>query len=83
MCYYRVIGATAPFIGTGALKRLAAPEEFAEVVANSKLISERSLVIMGARGDASMYPDEVPKVLEASASSTDCVSLQTSRTESA
>ncbi len=64
-CYYRMIDATAPFIGTGALKRLAAPEEFAEVVANSKLISERSLVIMGARGDASMYPDEVPKVLEA------------------
>ncbi len=64
-CYYRMIDATAPFIGTGALKRLAAPEEFAEVVANSNLISERSLVIMGARGDASMYPDEAPKVLEA------------------
>ena len=64
-CYYRMIDVTAPFIGTGALKRLATPEEFAEVVANSKLISERSLVIMGARGDASMYPDEVPKVLEA------------------
>ncbi len=64
-CYYRMIDATAPFIGTGVLKRLATPEEFAEVVANSKLISERSLVIMGARGDASMYPDEVPKVLEA------------------
>ncbi|MFZ8811819.1 MAG: radical SAM protein [Pyrobaculum sp.] len=63
-CYYRMIDATAPFIGTGMLKRLATPEEFAEVVANSKLISERSLVIMGARGDASMYPDEVPKVLE-------------------
>jgi len=64
-CYYRMIDATAPYIGTGALKRLVTPEEFAEVVANSKLISERSLVIMGARGDASMYPDEVPKVLEA------------------
>ncbi len=64
-CYYRMIDATAPFIGTGALKRLATPEEFAQVVADSKLISERSLVIMGARGDASMYPDEVPKVLEA------------------
>jgi hypothetical protein len=46
------------------LKRLVTPEEFAEVVANSKLISERSLVIMGARGDASMYPHEIPKVLE-------------------
>jgi DNA repair photolyase len=64
-CYYRMIDATAPFIGAGMLKRLATPEEFAEVVANSKLISERSLVIMGARGDVSMYPDEVPKVLEA------------------
>jgi hypothetical protein len=64
-CYYRMIDATAPYIGTGVLKRLVTPEEFAEVVANSKLISERSLVIMGARGDASMYPDEVPKVLEA------------------
>jgi hypothetical protein len=64
-CYYRMIDATAPYIGTGMLRRLVTPEEFAEVVANSKLISERSLVIMGARGDASMYPDEVPKVLEA------------------
>jgi hypothetical protein len=64
-CYYRMIDATAPYISTGALRRLATPEEFAEVVANSKLISERSLVIMGARGDASMYPDEVPRVLEA------------------
>jgi hypothetical protein len=64
-CYYRMIDATAPFIGTGMLKRLATPEEFAQAVAGSKLISERSLVIMGARGDASMYPDEVPKVLEA------------------
>lgn len=63
-CYYRMIDATAPFIGTGALKRLVSPEEFAEAVAGSKLISERSLVIMGARGDVSMYPEEVPKVLE-------------------
>ncbi len=63
-CYYRMIDSTAPFIGTGKLKPLVTPEEFAEAVANSKLISERSLVIMGARGDASMYPDGVARVLE-------------------
>ncbi|AFA40149.1 hypothetical protein Pogu_2122 [Pyrobaculum oguniense TE7] len=64
-CYYRMIDSTAPYIGTGRLRRLATPEEFAESVAGSKLVSERSLVIMGARGDASMYPSEIPKVLDA------------------
>lgn len=64
-CYYRMIDATAPYIGTGRLRSLATPEEFAESVAGSKLVSERSLVIMGARGDASMYPSEIPKVLDA------------------
>lgn len=63
-CYYRMIDSTAPFIGTGRLKPLVTPEEFAEAVVRSKLISERSLVIMGARGDASMYPDGVARVLE-------------------
>ncbi|MGC9012673.1 hypothetical protein, partial [Thermogladius sp.] len=63
-CYYRMIDSTAPYIGTGRLKRLATPEEFAEAVAGSKLVSDSSLVILGARGDASMYPDEIPKVLD-------------------
>jgi hypothetical protein len=63
-CYYRMIDTTAPYIGTGKLRRLVTPEEFAESVANSRLVSEKSLVILGARGDASMYPQEIPKVLD-------------------
>jgi len=62
-CIYRMIDTTIPYFGTGELKRLATPEEFAESVSNSRLISERSLVIMGARGDASMYPNDIPKML--------------------
>jgi len=63
-CYYRMIDTTAPYIGTGKLTRLTTPEEFAESVASSRLISGRSLVILGARGDASMYPKEIPRVLD-------------------
>ena len=43
---------------------MTTPEEFAESVASSRLISGRSLVILGARGDASMYPNEIPRVLD-------------------
>jgi len=63
-CIYRMIDTTIPYLGTGELKRLVTPEEYAESIANSRLVSERSLVIMGARGDASMYPNDIPKMLD-------------------
>lgn len=67
-CYYRMIDTTAPYIGTGKLLDLVTPEEFVESVMNSKLIGPNSLVIIGARGDASMYPDMIEEVLEISES---------------
>lgn len=63
-CYYRMIKSTAPFIGTGKLVKLASPEEFVDMIEGSKLLSLHPLVILGARGDASMYPAGVRRVLE-------------------
>ena len=63
-CYYRMIKSSSPFIGTGKLARLASPEEFVEMIRESKLLQLHPLIILGARGDASMYPDEIWKVLE-------------------
>jgi hypothetical protein len=59
-----MIDVTSPFIGTGKLVRLSTPEQFADMVENSKLLKIHPLIILGARGDASMYPRDVSKFLE-------------------
>ena len=64
-CYYRMIDGTAPYIGTGELRRLATPEEMALFVEGSRLVRDADLLILGARGDASMYPDEIVDTAEA------------------
>lgn len=63
-CYYRWISASRDYIGTGRLKRLASPEEMVEFLLNSKLFLPSDILILGARGDASMYPREVLEFLE-------------------
>lgn len=63
-CYYRQISASKDYIGTGRLKRLATPEEMVEFLKESKLFLPTDIIILGARGDASMYPHEVKRFLE-------------------
>ena len=62
-CYYRWISASKDYIGTGRLKRLATPEQMVEFLKKSKLFLPRDILILGARGDASMYPQEVIDLL--------------------
>lgn len=63
-CYYRWISASRDYIGTEKLKRLATPEQMVEFLKNSKLFLPKDVLILGARGDASMYPQEVTQFLE-------------------
>jgi len=63
-CYYRWISASKDFIGTGRLKRLCTPDQMAEFLKGSKLFLPRDILILGARGDASMYSEEVLEFLE-------------------
>jgi len=63
-CYYRWIGASRDYIGTGKLKRLCKPEDMLEFIENSLLFLPGDILILGARGDASMYPEEVLDFLE-------------------
>ncbi len=63
-CYYRWISASKDYIGTEKLKRLANPEQMVEFLKNSKFFLPKDILILGARGDASMYPREVFKLLE-------------------
>jgi len=62
-CYYRWISASKDYIGTGRLKRIATPEQMVEFLKKSKLFLPRDILILGARGDASMYPQEVIDLL--------------------
>jgi len=62
-CYYRWIRVSKDYIGTGKLKRLATPEQMVEFLKNSKLFLPKDVLILGARGDASMYPKEVLEFL--------------------
>jgi len=63
-CYYRWINASKPYIGTGKLKRLATPEQMIEFLKKSRLFLPRDILILGARGDASMYPHELLRFLQ-------------------
>lgn len=63
-CYYRWISASKDYIGTEKLKRLATPEQMVEFLKNSKLFLPKDVLILGARGDASMYPREVLEFLD-------------------
>ena len=63
-CYYRWISASKDYIGTGKLKRLATPEQMVEFLKKSKLFLPKDILILGARGDASMYPREVLEFLD-------------------
>jgi len=63
-CYYRWIGVSRDYIGTGNLKRIATPVQMIQFLKNSKLFLKRDILILGARGDASMYPGEVIQFLE-------------------
>jgi hypothetical protein len=63
-CYYRWISASKDYIGTEKLKRLATPEQMVEFLRNSKLFLPKDVLILGARGDASMYPKEVLEFLD-------------------
>jgi len=63
-CYYRWISASKDYIGTGKLKRLATPEQMVEFLKKSKLFLPKDILILGARGDASMYPKEVLQFLD-------------------
>jgi hypothetical protein len=62
-CYYRWIRASREYIGTGRLKRLATPEQMVVFLSRSKLFLPTDILILGARGDASMYPREVVELL--------------------
>jgi len=62
-CYYRWISASKDYIGTEKLKRLSTPEQMVEFLKNSKLFLPKDVLILGARGDASMYPQEVKQFL--------------------
>jgi hypothetical protein len=63
-CYYRWISASKDYIGTGKLKRLATPEQMVEFLKKSKLFLPKDILILGARGDASMYSKEILEFLE-------------------
>jgi DNA repair photolyase len=58
-CYYRWISASRRYIGTGRLKRLATPEEMVSFLKGSRLFLPKDIIILGARGDASMYLNEM------------------------
>jgi hypothetical protein len=62
-CYYRWIRASRDYIGTGRLKRLTTPRGMVEFLEKSKLFLPTDILILGARGDASMYPREVVQLL--------------------
>ncbi|MEM1520448.1 MAG: hypothetical protein QXK42_02805 [Candidatus Korarchaeum sp.] len=63
-CYYRWIRASRDFIGTGKLKPLTTPRGMVEFLKGSKLFKGRDLLILGARGDASMYPRDLLRFME-------------------
>ena len=63
-CYYRFIDSTAPYIGTGRLKRLATPQAFVEFLSESRLVADGDLVIIGARGDGAYQVNDIWRVLE-------------------
>ena len=63
-CYYRWVPMSRAYIGTGALRPLASPDEMTAFLLDSRLFDENSLLILGARGDASMYPDDLLRFLE-------------------
>ena len=64
-CYYRMIKATAPYIGTGKLKRLATPEKFNEFLENSKIFwPDKQLIIISARSDGSMQWQDTIQFLD-------------------
>jgi hypothetical protein len=63
-CYYQWISASREYIGTGKLKRLCRAEDMIEFLKNSRLFLPEDMLILGARGDASMYPDEILEFLE-------------------
>jgi len=62
-CYYRWIAASRDYIGTRKLKRLTTAQGMAEFLQRSKLFLPRDFLILGARGDASMYPKEIIEFL--------------------
>ncbi len=63
-CYYRWISASKDYVGTGKLKRLTRVAGMKEFLQRSKLFLPRDVLILGARGDASMYPAEILEFLE-------------------
>lgn len=63
-CYYRWISASKDYIGTEKLKRLTTPKQMVEFLKNSRLFLPKDILILGARGDASMYPQEVLEFLD-------------------
>ncbi|MEM3895590.1 radical SAM protein, partial [Thermofilum sp.] len=67
-CYYRWIRVSRDYIGTGRLKRLATAEEMVNFLENSKIFLPKDILILGARGDASMYPKELLEFLRISSS---------------
>lgn len=54
-CYYKMSPATAPYFKPNAqLKVLATPEEYINVLKNSRIITERDLILFSARSDGGM-----------------------------
>jgi len=63
-CYYRWVPVSRPYFGTGRLRPMASPQEMTTFLLNSRLFDDNAVLILGARGDASMYPDDLLKFLE-------------------
>ena len=63
-CYYRWVPMSRGYIGTGRTRPIANADEMSAFLLSSKMFDEDTLLILGARGDMSMYPNEMQRFLE-------------------